>query len=392
MKLKTFFLAICSLSFCVACWGDGGFQILHQFDGTNGAVPYGSVTYSDGKLYGTTVNSDSSGGGGTVYSLNINGSGFSALKSFSNSADGEQVYNGLTLLGDELYGITRIGGASSYGTLFKIGTDGSGFSVVHDFAGGNDGAKPYSAPTVYGGKLYGMTLNGANASGALYCYDPSTQQTQTLHSFSGPGDNPFGSLTLVGQWLYGMTSDHRSTTEHGNIFRYKPADGAYKVLHNFAGGTAGGYPYDSLAYDGGNMLYGTTLGYYPFTGETVPLADEGVVFSYNISTNQYAVLHDFAAQSGDGAKPNSSMLIGGDGWLYGIAHGNEVWGGSEFGTLYRMKPDGGSFEILHTFNSMENGDVPMRSLTLVDGTIYGTTAYGGQGDGDGYGTVWSYTR
>lgn len=377
------------LVFTVPCIA-GDFVLLHQFDGINGAVPYGSVICDNGKLYGTTVKTNSTSTLGTVYSLNINGSGFSVLKSFTDSAEGEQVYNGLTLYNDSLYGITRIGGTDNKGTLFKVGIDGNGFEVVHNFIGGTDGQNPYTSPILYNGKLYGMTYSGGSGAGCIYSYDPSNSQTQTLHSFSSPGDNPFGTLIPVGEWLYGMTSDHRDTNNHGNIFRYNPSGNTYEVLHSFSGGTSGGYPYDSLVWDGGNYLYGTTLGYYPFTGETAPLSDEGVVFRYNISMDEYSVIHDFSAQSWDGAKPNSSMLIGEDGWLYGIAHGNEIWGGTEFGTLYRMQPDGSNFEVLHTFNSTENGDVPMRSLVWQDGVIYGTTAYGGQGDGDGYGTVWSY--
>ncbi|MBT3279029.1 MAG: PEP-CTERM sorting domain-containing protein [Phycisphaerales bacterium] len=58
-----------------------------------------------------------------------------------------------------------------------------------------------------------------------------------------------------------------------------------------------------------------------------------------------------------------------------------------------MELDGSDFEVLHTFDSLVDGDVPMRSLVWEDGVIYGTTAYGGidDGSGQGYGTVWSYS-
>lgn len=385
--------------FCigVSC-SAGDFEIIHQFDGVDGAVPYGSVIYSGGKLYGTTFKTSSITKLGTVYALDIDGSNFDVLKSFTDSSEGEQVYNGLTLYGGELYGITCVGGASGRGALFKLGTSGSGFSVVHDFAGGSDGRNPYTAPVVYNNKLYGLTYaGGTNNTGVIYSYDPSTGQAVIEHSFASQGCKAFGGLTEVGGWLYGMTSDNRNETAYGNIFRYNPSTSAYEVLHTFAGRTDGGYPYDSLVWDGGDFLYGTTLGFYPWPLDDPPallasaLSDEGVVFRYNISTGEYSVIHDFAAQSGDGAKPNSSMLIGEDGWLYGIAHGNEVWEGTELGTLYRMQPDGSDFEVLHTFDSMADGDVPMRSLVMVDGVIYGATAYGGFDDGGrGYGTVWSY--
>jgi len=118
--------------------------------------------------------------------------------------------------------------------------------------------------------------------------------------------------------------------------------------------------------------------------------DEGVIFRLNLLTRDYEVLHDFSALPDDGAKPNSSMLLAPDGWLYGISHGSESFGGDKWGTLYRLKPDGSDFTALHTFNSMANGMVPMRALVWDQGTIYGTAVFGGVGTGVGNGMVWSY--
>jgi uncharacterized repeat protein (TIGR03803 family) len=379
------------------------FAILHAFSDTDTAsVPFGSVIHHDGWLYGTTAfttsgtgNVPASGGvgGGAVYALRPDGSDFRIVKAFSSVQDGQNPFQGLTVSGTSLVGVTRNGGQHGSGALFTVGFDGSGFTVRHHFTGGAGGAYPYSAPILSGGSLYGLTfLGGAAASGVIYGYDLATSAYSVVHDFAAIGGKPFGTLTQVGQWLYGMVSDHRSTTDHGAIFRYRPADDTYEVVHAFQGGQQGGYPYDSLTWDGGSYLYGTTLGYFPFTGETVPLADEGVIFRFNVDTNQYEVIHDFSLSIGDGAKPNSAMLVAPDGSLYGIAHGTEIWGGPgyEYGTLYRLDPDGSNFEVLHTFDSMANGDTPMRSLVLLDDALYGTTAFGGIGAGEGNGTVWTY--
>ena len=379
-------LLACSLSSLA-----GDFQVLHKFDGTSGSVPYGSVVYSDGKLYGTTVKSTSTGGGGTVYSLNLDGSGFELLKNFTDSADGYQVYNGLTIVDDNIYGIANSGGTSGLGVIFKIDSTDN-FSVIHNFTGLGQGAHPYTSPTYYNGSLYGQTWGGwTSGLSNMYKYDLATNTYSNLYNTTTPGVQPFGTVTFINGYAYGMNSDNRDTANYGNVFKFDPTTSSYEVVHTFTGGTAGGYPYDSLAWDGGNYVYGTTLGFYPWSSsETDALNDEGVVFRMNINTNEYTVLHDFSAQSGDGAKPNSSMLIGPDGWLYGIAHGNQIWGGTEYGTFYRMRFDGTAFEVLHVFDSMDAGNVPMRSLVWQDGVIYGTTAYGGEGTGNGYGTVWSY--
>lgn len=379
------------------------FTILHAFSDTDGAsVPFGSVIHHDGWLYGATAyttsgtgNVAASGGvgGGAIYGVRPDGSGFHIVKSFTSSIDGQNPFHGLTVSGSSIIGVTRNGGLYGRGGLFRVGLDGGDFTVLHHFAGSAGGAYPYVGPTLVGSTLYGMTFQGGAANtGVLYGYDLTSNTYSVVHDFAAVGGQPFGTLTPVGDWLYGLVSDHRSETAFGSIFRLRPSDGTYETVHAFAGGSQGGYPYDTLTWDGDRYLYGTTLGYYPYTGETAPLADEGVIFRYDIVTDDYAVIHDFASQSGDGAKPNSAMLVAGDGSLYGIAHGTEIWGGPgyEFGTLYRLDADGGNFEVLHTFDSMADGNTPMRSLLMIGDTLYGTTAFGGVGANLGNGSVWAF--
>ena len=301
-------------------------------------------------------------GDGGIFAVRPNGTDFRIVKTFSSTTDGGNLFHGLSVADGGITGVARNGGQANAGTLLQVATSGSNFSVLHHFSGGSsDGAYPYVGSAVVDNVLYGITyLGGANEACVLYSYDRSSGTYSVNHRFTSPGGKPFGSLTPVGDWLYGMVSDHRSLTDHGRIFRFRPGDNTYEDVHFFGGGPLGGYPYDALIWDGGSYLYGTTLGYYPFTGETTPLADQGVVFRLNIDSMLYEVIHDFSLSQTDGAKPNSGMLIGGDGLLYGIAHGTEAGGGAgyEYGTLYRLQPDGSSFEVLHTFDSMENGIRP----------------------------------
>jgi uncharacterized repeat protein (TIGR03803 family) len=377
------------------------FELIHAFTDADGAtVPFGSVFEHDGWLYGTTQWNASAGscpptgtGGGAVYRIRPDGNDFEVVKSFKTSTDGHNLFHGLSFDGQAITGVTRNGGHYGYGTLFSVKVSGADFRVLHHFGNGLDGRHPYIGPVLSEDTLYGMTfLGGDYAAGVLYGYERTTGTYSVRHSFSVPGGKPFGSLTVVGEWLYGMVSDHRSTTDHGLIFRYRPANETYEIVHAFAGGSRGGYPYDSLTWDGGRFLYGSTLGYYPFTGETLPLDDQGVIFRLDADSGVYEVIHDFSRCAGDGAKPNSAMLIGSDGLLYGIAHGTEIWGGPgyEFGTLYRLQPNGSDFEVLHTFDSMAHGNTPMRSLLECGDHLYGTTAFGGSGTGVGNGTVWRY--
>ena len=73
--------------------------------------------------------------------------------------------------------------------------------------------------------------------------------------------------------------------------------------------------------------------------------------------------------------------------LYGTTHGDEVWGGREFGILYQMNIDGAGFKQLHEFSGGMAGDTPMRTPLLIDGMLYGMTAFGGEKN---YGAIYRF--
>src|SRR4029077_18380020 len=59
------------------------------------------------------------------------------------------------LSGNALYGTTSLGGSPDAGTVFAINTDGTGFTTLHTFTGGSDGAYPYGGLILSGNTLYG---------------------------------------------------------------------------------------------------------------------------------------------------------------------------------------------------------------------------------------------
>jgi uncharacterized repeat protein (TIGR03803 family) len=130
------------------------FTNLHSFtarvNSTNsdGSGPSAGLILSGNTLYGT-AGSGGSSGNGTVFKVNTDGTGFTNLHSFtarinSTNSDGAYLTAGLILLGNTLYGTAAHGGSSGNGTVFKVNTDGTGFTVLHTFTGGDDGAYPYA--------------------------------------------------------------------------------------------------------------------------------------------------------------------------------------------------------------------------------------------------------
>src|SRR2546428_47705 len=117
------------------------FTTLHSFTATDpdtyangdGAHPLaGLITNSSGNtLYGTAYVGGGSGAG-TVFKLNTDGTGFTTLHSFTfTNSDGGYPLTSLILSDNTLYGTARFGGREGNGTVFAVHTDGSGFTNLH---------------------------------------------------------------------------------------------------------------------------------------------------------------------------------------------------------------------------------------------------------------------
>ncbi len=138
------------------------FEVLHAFENPPGNPFAGLVKGSDGALYGTTYSGGTSGYG-TVFKIGEDGSGFTTLHNFNSN--GAYPYAALVSSGGVLYGTTLEGGTSGNGTVFKIGEDGSGLTL-HNFNFTN-GANPSAALVSSGGVLYGTTYEGGPLGGGV---------------------------------------------------------------------------------------------------------------------------------------------------------------------------------------------------------------------------------
>ena len=124
-------------------------------------------------------------------------------------SDGNNPYGSLILVGSKLYGMTAGGGASNGpGVIFSINLDGSGYQVILDFSqvSGAIGG-PYGSLTLWGARLYGMTSGGGpgGASGVIFRVNPDGTGFQILHGFmptQGDGGQPLGDVTFSGSRLY----------------------------------------------------------------------------------------------------------------------------------------------------------------------------------------------
>jgi uncharacterized repeat protein (TIGR03803 family) len=188
--------------------------VLYNFAGGTGSTyPNGSLIAYAGKLVGTTSNGNSLPCNpvcGTVFELAPGKSGWTEtiLHAFAGGSDGAVPEDGLVRDPQgNMYGTTYWGGASGYGTIFKIDPQGQK-TILYSF-NGTDGAYP-TAGLVRdsSGNLFGTATEGGSSEvGTVFELDPTNNLT-VLHNFSGgasDGAYPYGTLLLAGDTLYGTT-------------------------------------------------------------------------------------------------------------------------------------------------------------------------------------------
>ena len=89
--------------------------------------------------------------------------GLKAQTFMSINFDGANPNGGLILSNNTLYGTAAAGGSSGAGTVFAFNTDGTGFTILHSFTGGSDGANPIGGLILSSNTLYGTAQSGGSA-------------------------------------------------------------------------------------------------------------------------------------------------------------------------------------------------------------------------------------
>lgn len=392
--------------------------LLHSFASplSGGAYPNAGLAIgSGGVLFGTTAGGGT--GNGTVFSLTPPPAGGNwteaVLHSFTGfPSDGTQPEGDVAIdSSGVLYSTTYAGGSQRLGTVFSLtppASPGGAWTetVLHNFAGGSDGANLYAGVAIgSGGVLYGTTVGGGTGTcssgcGTVFSLTPPTSPGGSwaeaiLHNFAGgDGANPHASVVIgSGGVLYGTTAGG-GTSGKGTVFMLTPPgspDGAWveTVLHNFTG-RDGANVLAPVVIGSGGVLFGATL-----TGGT---SGKGTVFMLKPPGTPGGVwssriLNTFMGSPNDGANPDAGLAIGEGGVLYGTT---QAGGSANVGTVFSVTPPatpGGfwSEAVLHSFiGPTSDGEKPHARL-LVDSTglLYGTTSNGGADSQPG--TVFSLT-
>jgi uncharacterized repeat protein (TIGR03803 family) len=207
------------------------FKVLQAFSlsSRDGTTPAGELIEGDDSvLYGATA----AGGiaqSGVVYKLNTDGSGFKVLHRFGPTGDdGRNPAGRLLRAGKVLYGVTSSGGPLSCGTIFKLNVDGSGYGTLHRFD--NENRRPTGGLVRdEEGSLYGTTAMGGTYTGGSIFKLTADKKYSVVHHFgrlgltadSNDGRGPMAGLTMDADGIIYGTTEAGGAYALGTIFSFE---------------------------------------------------------------------------------------------------------------------------------------------------------------------------
>ena len=295
--------------------------------------------------------------------------------------------------------LQRLALMAAFGASFLTphGAGQSTFTTIYRFKGPPDGVEPYGV-TGANGVLYGTTRNGGTyGAGTVFALQgplgSGTAAETVLYSFTGGGDgnDPIASPVMGANGaLYGTTAGG-GASDCGTVFELLPPaepGGAWTetVLYNFKGGDDQD-PNSSLVFGPQGELFGVAFG----DGED----NYGEVFELQPPAQPGGAWTETVPYSFNtnpleiGEYSDGGVAIGPGGVLYGATHA----GVEGYGTVYELRPPAaGSTDwtasAIYAFTDADGGGSGATPTVGPGGTLYGTTTLGGSG---GWGTVFQLT-
>jgi len=393
-SLLTFGLALACAAFTLSpavCVQAQTYTDLANFNGENGAGSTVLIQATDGNFYGAS-GADTFG---NIFRVTPSGE-ITAIYKFCSQpgcADGDDPIWGPVLGSDgNLYGVTETGGShagskTGSGTFYKMTLSGE-ITTLYNFCSVTpctDGQYPNGIVLGSDGNFYGTAFAGGQFNKGDIFEISATGELTVLYSFCAfescaTGNEPiYPPIQASNGSIYGVTYGGE-----GVLYELTPS-GTYNVIHHFCSlsGCTDGFQPTTLAQGANGNIFGTTV-----QGGTT---GHGTVFEVT-ATNQYIVLDNLDYLRGS---PFGGVVPGNDGNLYGTTIGPGT--AENGGTIYKVTPEG-RYTQLYTFSECSiTGYNPNTSLLQgTDGLLYGSTPYGGDDTFDGgcggYGTIFTFAN
>ncbi|HEX4862300.1 MAG TPA: choice-of-anchor tandem repeat GloVer-containing protein [Rhizomicrobium sp.] len=322
---------------------------------------------------------------------------FSTIYTFGRPKDNPSIYPeaGLTPAPDgSLYGTTVSDGKTkhAYGTVFKLsppGTPGTDWTLqtIYTFRGGAEAGEPV-AKLIFDqdtGALLGTASaqEGGGDLGSVFrlappAVDGDPWSLQIIHTFTGGDDGVYPRPGLVQDpatgAVYGATT--RASGFPVTLYGFAPDASHQNWTRNlgfvFPDAAGGASPSSDLVLSGDGVLYGTT--------ENGGVANDGLIYSYDLTSNTFAMLF----QSSGAPQPTlfsvGTPLIEGSALIATSSRGAEENCKSDFdcGTIFTIPLDGSAAPtVIAAPTGAKSGNIEAGVVWNPAHTaLYGTTNFG----------------
>lgn len=252
-----------------------------------------------------------------------------------------------------------------------------GYRSIFNFgsASGNclDGGWPSSGLIFVNGLFYGTTSAGGPTYGGTV-YSISPQGSESIvYSFPPYRGGPDGPVGGLVAWNGGLYGTLPRGGDYSGGIVFRVSPTGFERILHNFGQRSDGSSPLATLIRVKDVLYGTTS-----QGGT---NGDGTVFAVNINSGRERVLHSFAGEP-DGRQPDADLTV-----LNGVLYGTTAYGGAhDGGSVFSVNVKAGTTNILYSFKSSPDGHDPEAGLVAVNGMLYGTTAWGGTHES---GTVFS---
>lgn len=341
--------------------------------GFRGGVPNAPLLFArDGRLYGTTTQSGHLGFS-LIYGVNPDGTGYQILHEFPGANDGPlwKLLGGLAEgEGGALYGAAESLNRAEPGVLFRVDAEVGSYAVLHRFRAQKDTdlSRP-TTPLIFApdGMLYGAAAPlSSQSSGSFFRLNVDGTGYTNLAYISR---SPSPLLRAPDGTFYGIATDYRTCfrlLSHTNFFQ--PA-WPNETFHFFSEDNLSDLS-SGLLLGRDGVLYGTAAG-----GKGTDSG--GVVYRLRQDGTGFTVLHRFSGDPSSGElQPRGRLVQGSDGALYGTTAPRSA---TLWACVFRIEPDGTDYSLVHVFKDWRTG-APRGPLELSlgrDGFLYGMTTLGG---------------
>lgn len=276
----------------------------------------------------------------------------------------------MLLSGDYLLGTVSEGAGSLYGSLYKFYPDSNKIADLVNMEA-TDGSYPKGSLTKVGNKLYGLTYQGGNShAGNIFEWDLTTQQYKERFQLDGltTGIWPKGSLTYYNGRFYGINTYGKliagntdfNQRDPADYFAWDPVSNQYQSLlsANYARCT--------------QVLFNNKL-YNPTEVSSIPYF--GAINAYNPADNSLTEVATMNPNVGNFNNYQDQLSTNGvtyyNGKFYGMTPSKD-YSVPLRGTIYEW--DTATTVVVNRYDFTDSiGTYPTGNLLLVGNEFYGLT-------------------